>query len=78
MSGAVVQDEDWDRLEHSGRFSSVMSYPFWKRTGATRPEVFQREQFVAFRALMPQDLRFCLYIWKYIWILFCSGVQTII
>ena len=29
MSGAVVQDEDWDRLEHSGRFSSVMSYPFW-------------------------------------------------
>lgn len=33
MSGAVVQDEDWDKLEHSGRFNSVMSYPFWKNKG---------------------------------------------
>lgn len=33
MSGAVVQDEDWDKLEHSGRFNSVMSYPFWKERG---------------------------------------------
>lgn len=32
MSGAVVQDDEWDKLEHSGRFSSVMSYPFWKNT----------------------------------------------
>lgn len=31
MSGAVVQDDEWDKLEHSGRFSSVMSYPFWKK-----------------------------------------------
>lgn len=28
MRGAVVQDEDWDKLEHSGLFSSVMSYAF--------------------------------------------------